>query len=223
MDLTRIIYCAVYAVVLACYFFSETSGNFPRRVVNKCIMATMFLAYFLYESYRNGYWDSQLFVLCIIAFAFSWLGDVLLLFNFLYGGISFMVGNIFFQAYLVCIAMQNEVAIGRILWAVPVIVAIASVFFILHFTKKVDFKKTGVLMPVYVLTVTGHGILSVAVACAVGGLHLWLLSAGLVLFMISDYFLTVHKFIKHEKWVLRCNSGTYFTGMMLAAVSFTFI
>ena len=78
-------------------------------------------------------------------------------------------------------------------------------------------------MPIYVTTVTSHGMLSMAVASAVGGIHMILLAAGLVLFMISDYFLTTHKFIKHEKWVLRCNSGTYFTGMLLAAVSFTFI
>lgn len=223
MDLARIIFCLAYLVVLVCYFFSETSGNHKRRVVNKCIMATMFLGYFLYESFRNGYWDQPLFILCVIAFFFSWLGDVLLLFSFMYGGISFMVGNLFFQAYLIAVAVQNGVAFGQVWWAIALFVIVSSVFYILHFTKKVDFKKTGILMPVYVTTVTGHGMLSIAVAAAIGGVHMILLSMGLVLFMISDYFLTVHKFVSHKNWILRCNSGTYFTGMLLAAVSFTFI
>lgn len=222
MNLPRIIFCFAYLIVLVCYFFSETSGNHKRRVVNKCIMATMFLGYFIFESQRNGYWSQPLFFLCIAAFFFSWLGDVLLLFSFLYGGISFMIGNIFFAAYLITIAVTNAVPFAQVWWAIPLFVLVSGVFYILHFTKKVDFKTTGILMPVYVTTVTGHGMLSIAVASAVGGVHMILLSAGLVLFMISDYFLTVHKFVKHEKWVLRCNSGTYFTGMLLAAVSFTF-
>ncbi len=223
MDLPRIIFCVAYLIVLVCYFFSETSGNHKRRVVNKCIMATMFLAYFVFESLRNGYWQQSGFALCIVAFFFSWLGDVLLLFSFLYGGISFMIGNIFFVAHLIVVASQNAVTFGQVWWAIPLFVIAASVCYILHFTKKVDFKKIGILMPVYVTTVTAHGMLSMAVASAIGGVHMTLLSMGLVLFMISDYFLTTHKFIHHEKWVLRCNSGTYFTGMLLAAVSFTFI
>ncbi|MBQ3519390.1 MAG: hypothetical protein IKJ63_04560 [Clostridia bacterium] len=223
MNLPRIIFCIAYLIVLVCYFFSETSGNHKRRVVNKCIMATMFLGYFLFESHRNGYWSQPLFFLCMAAFIFSWLGDVLLLFSFLYGGISFMVGNAFFVAHLVAVAAQNNVTFAQVWWAIPLTIVVASVFYILHFTKKVDFKTTGILMPIYVTTVTSHGMLSMAVANAVGGIHMILLSAGLVLFMISDYFLTTHKFIRHEKWVLRCNSGTYFTGMLLAAVSFTFI
>ena len=223
MDLPRILFCVVHLVVLVSYFFSETSGNFKRRVINKCLMATMFLGYFLFESHRNGYWSQPLFFLCIIAFVLSWLGDVLLLFSFMKGGISFMVGNVFFVAYLIALCVQREVAFAAVWWAIPLFVIAASVFFILHFTKRVAFKKTGILMPVYVSTVTAHGMLSVAAAAAIGGVHMFLLSAGLVLFMISDYFLTVHKFIKHEKWILRCNSGTYFIGMLLAAVSFSFL
>ncbi len=223
MDATRIIFCIAYLIVLVCYFFSETSGNLKRRAVNKCLMATMFLVYFLIESYRNGYWQQPLFFLCILAFVFSWIGDVWLLFNFMYGGISFMVGNIFFTSYLIVLSVQKGLTFAQIWWAIPLFAAAASVFYIMYFTKKIDFKKTGILMPIYVTTVTSHGMLSVPVALGIGDTHMALLSAGLVLFMISDYFLTVHKFVAHEKWILRCNSGTYFTGMLLAAVSFTFI
>ena len=223
MDPIRIVFCCVYLVVLVCYFFSETSGNLKRRAVNKILMASMFLVYFLVESYRNGYWFQPLFFLCIIAFILSWVGDVWLLFNFMYGGIAFMVGNVFFTAYLIALAVQNDLTFTQLWWAIPLFIAASSVCYVLHFTKKVDFKKTGILMPVYVTTVTSHGMLSVAVAAATGGTHLILLSVGLVLFMISDYFLTTHKFISHKNWILRCNSGTYFTGMLLAAVSFSFI
>lgn len=223
MSLSRILFCAAYFVVLLCYFFSETSGNLKRRAVNKILMASMFLGYFIFESIRNGYWSDPWFVICIAAFIFSWIGDVWLLFSFMKGGIAFMIGNVFFSAYLIVLAVQNDLAFSQLWWAIPLVVAVAGFFFIMHFTKKIDFKKTGVLMPVYLTTVTAHGMLSLAVASAMGGTHIMLLSAGLVLFMISDYFLTAHKFIAHEKWILRCNSGTYFTGMMLAAVSFTFI
>lgn len=223
MSISRIIFCILYLIVLLCYFFSETSGNLKRRAVNKILMATMFLGYFLFESYRNGYWPQTCFFLCIIAFVFSWIGDVWLLFDFKKGGIAFMIGNVFFTAYLIALAVINDVTFTAVWWAIPVFLLLSSVFYVCHFTKKIDFKSIGVLMPIYVTTVTSHGVLSVAIASAIGGLHMLLLALGLFLFMVSDYFLTVHKFVAHKKWVLRCNSGTYFTGMLLAAVSFTFI
>lgn len=222
MDIPRIIFVVVYLALLCTYFFAETSGIFKFRVVIKVSMASLFLAYFLAEFFRNGFLDNRYAWFCVAAFVFSWLGDVLLLFSFFKGGVAFMTGNAFFTIYLAFEYVKHELSFASVWWVIPLIVLPSSIFFILYFTGKVDFKKIGVLMPVYVTTVTLHGMLSIVLAAYTQDLHNVLLATGLGLFMLSDYFLTVHKFIYKKNWVLRCNSGTYFIGMLLAALSFSF-
>ena len=42
--------------------------------------------------------------------------------------------------------------------------------------------------------------------------------------MISDYLISLHKFkYLKSKAILRLNSGTYFTGLLLAALCYTFV
>jgi len=52
------------------------------------------------------------------------------------------------------------------------------------------------------------------------GTNFMVMGIGSVLFMISDMVLTAYRFIfKNNKWLIRLNSLTYFTGLLLIVIS----
>lgn len=222
MNAAQIIFVICYTALLISYFFAETSGNFTRRAVNKIVMASAFFGYFIVETVRHDYDISGVHTILIAAFFFAWLGDVLLLWSFTKGGVSFMASNILFFAYLVLLALRSGLRFGDVWWSLLILVALVGTVAALYFTKKIDFGKVGSLMLLYLLTVTMHGSLSIAMMSKLRLTRMLLLGGGLTLFMISDYFLITNKFIHKRNWVLRCNSGTYFIGMLLAAVSMSY-
>jgi len=213
------LFIIVFLGVLVSYFFSETSGNFKRRVVNKVILATLFLAYFFAAFARNYSLDS-FHALAVAAFVFSWLGDIFLLFSFMRGGIMFMIGNLFFFAYELLLCRDLGIDPSRVWWFSLIFAAGWGGFFALYLRGwlKIPFK----IFILYIATVTLHGSMGIAMAAARPTPKMALFGVGLALFMVSDYFLTLHNFkFKESKAILRLNSGTYFTGMLLAALSFS--
>lgn len=219
--ITQIIFVLAYVTALINYFFSETSGNFPRRAINKTIMATMFLLYAFSAQFLKGVpdWSG---ILLLAAFFVAWVGDVILLWSFKIGGIAFMVSNLMFFAYEIYLAFSLNISFARLWWAAIIFILAVGTMAVLYFTKKIRFEHVGALMLLYLATVSLHGSLGVALACTSGEISVAMLGGGLALFMCSDYFLTVNKFVHKRNWVLRCNSGTYFIGMMLAAMSLSF-
>lgn len=222
MTAVQIVFSVAYVALLISYFFSETSGNFKRRAVNKIVMATMFLGYVAVEFVRLKYNFMSIELIMLLAFIFAWLGDVLLLWSFMKGGIAFMASNLLFFAYLCCTAFQAGLGFSDLWWFVLIFAALIGTVTTLYLKKKLDFGKVGPLMLVYLSTVTLHGSFSVALACNTGDTRLLMLCGGLILFMVSDYFLTVNKFVSEKNWILRCNSGTYFMGLLIAALSLSF-
>lgn len=229
MNIYQIIFSVVYIALLVSYLFSETSGNFKRRAVNKIAMASMFLIYAAVEIVRplaggNGMLCVPSVEKCIIlaAFVFAWLGDVVLLWSFMKGGIAFIVSNVFFSVYLIMVVYSNRIPFVRMLPAVILYVLLIGTVITLYKTKKINFGKIGGAMVIYLASVTLHGCLSIGVLMNVHQTHIVLLCCGLILFMISDYFLTTDKFIHPAKWVLRCNSATYFSGLLLACLSMSY-
>lgn len=216
----RIVFIIVYLVLLGAYFFSETSGNFHRRAVNKIIMASLFLVCGTIWFFWKGYSGWRLMVLPALFFA--WLGDVLLLWSFFRGGVSFMIGNVFFIIYETLLMKEAGVAFARIWWCVLLFLLLWSLVCVLARRKWIDFKQLEPALLLYMATVTAHGTLGLGLASTVPGMHALLLGIGLAFFMISDYFLMTYKFKYHRNAILRCNSGTYFFGMLLVALSFSF-
>ncbi len=180
----------------------------------------MFLLYFFAAFFIEGDFTSWK-LLAIPAFIFSWFGDVFLLYSFIKGGVMFMIGNIFFFAYELFLVNDLGLTFGDVWWAAVIFAVCWGTLFVLYLTKKIDFKKIGFLMPLYVATVSLHGSLGIAIAAQGISLRYVFFGVGLALFMVSDYFLTVHKFVNKKNAILRLNSCTYFTGMLLAALSFS--
>lgn len=223
MTATVILLVVLYLGALVSYFFSETSGNFERRAVNKILMAGMFLTLGLGGLLEASYIPSVLGFLLGFGLLFSAGGDVALLWNFTIGGIIFGVGNLtIFAAYLVYLT-KHGIAFSQYWWFLIIFAIFAGVWFYLWKSGWIDFGKIGVKMYLYLFTVMMHGTLSIAGLCFLHDANSILLFVGSILFMISDWFISLHKFkYKDSKVILRFNSGTYFVGLLLMALGCRF-
>ena len=224
MKLPMIIFVIVYMAVLVSYLFSETSGNFKRRAVNKIILASMFLLYSIFETIHLGLFNT-IQIICLIGVIFAYIGDVWLLWSFIKGGTAFSIGNVVLFGYLIVYLTQNGVSYLSVSWHLILLAILLGCFIFLvqkgwydKMPDKMKWPFTG-----YILSVSLHGTLAFALLTQLHDVKSVLLCSGLVLFMISDYFISLHKFkYKESKLILRCNSFSYFTGLMLVALSFSF-
>lgn len=227
-----IIFAVAYICVMISYFFSETSGNFKRRVINKITLASMFWFYALIEMIRLGGFSTLYFML-FIGITFSYWGDIWLLWDFTKGGIVFAVGNVIIAGFIVAYMTQLGVPFLSYWWALILIGLFVGLFIILYkkgFYKYLKPPFVYAFVP-YILSVSAHGCLSLVLIFVTSSLvkgnpqfatQLAFLFFGSMLFMISDYFIAWHNFRdKYNKAILRLNSGTYFTGLLLIVLSFT--
>ena len=75
-------------------------------------------------------------------------------------------------------------------------------------------------MTLYLTSITLHGLMGLALTILLPGSKLALMGLGSLLFMISDYILTVDRFIiLNNKWIVRSNSTFYFIGLLLIVLS----
>ncbi|MCQ2488972.1 MAG: lysoplasmalogenase [Clostridia bacterium] len=231
MTTTMIIYMAifvcVYVAITISYFFSETSGNFKRRAVNKIGLAALFLCYSIFEFFHLGYGFGSLQFICLIGVFFAFLGDVFLLWSFSKGGVLFGVGNVVLFCYELQYFAANGLAFKDYWWFLIILAVVFITWACLWYGGWYDYSKKPIMKWIftpYILSVTLHGTLSIAGLFVLpSSAKSILLCCGLILFMISDYFISLHKFKYTEsKAILRLNSGTYFIGLMLVALSFSF-
>ena len=214
------IFVVVYLATLVAYFFSETSGNHKRRSINKIILASLFLIPCI-VGYIINFKSLDYSLILLIGIVFCFAGDVLLLFSFTKGGISFMTGNILISTYLVIHILTNNVPHIYPIIAVALFLIAGSIFITLAQKKVINLRNMFIPISFYILSVTLHGLLSLSLLAYYHNIHYILFSLGLALYMVSDYFLMTYKFkYPWKKWVLRCNSGTYFVGMLLVALSY---
>ncbi len=224
MTVPMLIFVIVYMAMTVAYLFSETSGVFKRRAINKIALASLFLIYAIVETIRlgNPYGAWQLLLLAGIVFCY--IGDVWLLWSFTKGGIAFSIGNvIIFIAVNIYLSMKGIAFSSYWFFLLIFAVLIGGFMYLVKagwFDMNEGMKKK---FPLYIISVTLHGTLSIAGLFFLHDTKSVLLFVGLILFMISDYFISLHKFkYKESKAILRCNSFSYFTGLMLAALSFSF-
>lgn len=213
-----IVFIVLYLGVLISYFFSETSGNHKRRAINKIILASMFLVFGI-VMYCLHYDFFSIHLIMLLAIIMAYVGDVWLLYSFTKGGISFIVSNVLFFSYEWILVGMNNVPFSRIWWFIPLFILTWGTFLTLTILKVLNFKTKTIPILSYVCSVSLHGTLGLALASYFATTKMILFGVGLFLFMISDYFLMTHKFKCHKNWILRCNSGTYFIGLLLVVLS----
>lgn len=214
MKTYQYIFIMIYLPLLVLYLFSKTSGIFKRRAVNKITLASLYLLCALYAFSLKE--KSVPLVILMIALIFSYLGDVMLLWSFKKGGYAFMTGNVIYCIYLFIIHYQYN------LWQLSLVVIMISLLFSLfrYFVKAGILNLGGMkAFNVYMLSVISQGSMGTVMAIFTGVSTCKVLGIGLLLFMISDFFISFQNFYhKDSKLIKRCNSITYFTGMMLIAI-----
>lgn len=217
-----IAFIVIYAVVLCCYFYTETTGNLKLRAPNKIILALMFFTfgtYFICTKWGYGHY------LAIAAIFLAMMGDIFLLFSFQRGGDFFLAGNVCFSIYeiMILITIGNK-TIGDFWWVLLVAPLLISLFAFLFYRYKEIFKLGPLRMPMllYLSSIILNGTLGIALMSYVPNFLYF--GIGTFLFMLSDFDIVLHKFVfTKSKWILRLNSALYFTGLLFVVLNFALL
>ena len=218
------LFIIIYLLALCCYFYTRTSGNKKYRAINKYIMATMYLV-FAFVTFHRKYELVSHETILLLALFLAWMGDVFLVFDFGRGGDFFLCGNYGFITYYIVTFYHTGLKLGNFWWAF-VIAWCMLTGFILGCQYKPDVFKLGKMrwpMTLYLSSIFSHGMCGLAAIILLPGTRFVMMGIGSLLFMVSDMILTVDRFIvRGNKWIVRANSLTYFSGLLLIVLSMTF-
>ena len=219
-----IVFIVIYCLVLCLYFYTETSGNLKLRAPNKITLALMFFIFGLVYAIigmNSGIFDHGLMPLFIVALFLSMLGDIFLLFSFSTGAHFFAAGNIAFSAFqLTLLTYYYQVSMGNLWWIFLVIPFLWAIYPVLAhiYPNKFPFGKDKSSVYFYMATITTSGTLGLATA--IFAPHYRIMGIGLILFMLSDFDIILHKYVfPKNKWVHRLNSALYFTGLLMIVLN----
>ena len=216
------VFIAIYLIALCCYFKTRTSENRKARAINKYIMATMYLAFAVVIFFRK-YEFASYQTLLMAALILAWLGDVFLVFDFNRGGDFFLAGNICFVLYeQIVLVDRGGYWFNDFAWtyvAAGLMLAFA-IFATGRWPERIIMGKMRWPMMFYLSSIFMHGMTGLALMLMMPGTSYAMLGLGSVLFMISDIDLNLYRFVfNNNKWLVRFNSLTYFTGLLLIVLS----
>ena len=215
------LFIIVYLAALACYLYTRNRGKKIYRAVNKYLMATMYLVLAVTMILKkNGF--ASLHTLFIAALIFAWLGDIFLVFDFGRGGDFFLAGNVCFIMYEQIVMLTNGKKWADFIWTFAAAAVLLCSFILACQKWPMKFKLGKMRWPMtfYLSTIITHGMTGLAMALLLPGTNWMVMGIGSVLFMISDLILTAYKFVfDNNVWLVRANSVTYFTGLLLIALS----
>ena len=215
-----ILFIVIYALFLCGYFITRVGDNIKHRTINKYILATMYMVYAIVMFHVQNLPD--IYYLMMAALFLAYLGDLFLVFDLGRGGDFFLAGNVCFATFYLASLINNNVPFVNYCW-VFVLWAVLITTFIVLANKYPNVLKLGKMkypMALYLSSITLHGLLGLTSAIFLNDVSFLVMGIGSVLFMASDYILTVDRFIiQKNKWIIRCNSLTYFGGLLLIVLS----
>ena len=215
-----IIFSLIYALFLCAYFVTRVGDNIKHRAINKTILATMYLVYAIVMFHVKDL--SGYHYVMMAALFLAYMGDLFLIFDLNRGGDFFLAGNVCFATFYLASLTAYNVPFLRYFWVFIVWVALITMFIVLakKYPNVLKLGKMKYPMALYLSSITLHGLLGLVTAIFVGTTPLLVMGIGSVSFMISDYILTLDRFvIPKRKWLIRCNSLTYFVGLLLIVLS----
>lgn len=213
----------IYSVFLVSYMILKTGKNFTLRAANKILLASMYFSNGVFLFLQSG--RKSALIPVIAALFFALLGDILLLFIFKLGGISFSVSACIFTMFCINYLIRCNATMSFYLIA-TVIALVLLVFF--TFADKhqwLEYRGGKIFSYAYMVATTLQGALGFSVALRGNTTATLLLGVGLAMFMISDYFLAFYRFPPAKmpqttvNWLSRISSLAYFPGMLLISAS----
>ena len=191
MSLTILL--SAYFLILALEIFALLTGNSQLEYFSKPLLMPVLILYYALgtRNLRREKW------LIIAALAFSWLGDVLLLFDkqtksfFIYGLIAFLTAHVFYIFYFLKIRQENRIerSPNKLIFAAIAAYTLALFAFIAPNVKNL-------LAPVAVYALVISTMLAASVAAFDFGRQNFgkISVAGTLLFIVSDSILAINRF-----------------------------
>lgn len=217
-----VVFIAVYLIALCCYFRTRTSDRIKYRAINKYFMATMYLVLAI-VTFLNKYEFASYQTLLMAALILAWLGDVFLVFDFGRGGDFFLAGNICFTLYeQIVLVDRGGYRFRDFSWTYVVagLMLAAFIYACGHWPERFRLGKMRWPMTFYLSSIFMHGITGLALMIMMPGTSFVMMGMGSFLFMLSDMILTTYRFVlNYNKWLIRANSLTYFSGLLLIVLS----
>ena len=215
------IFIVIYLLALICYFHTRVTDNKLYRVVNKYIMASMYLIFVIVTLFNKPDHPSYQIIL-MIGLLFAFLGDIFLAFDFVKGGLFFLTGNIFFIIYELRVLSDHGYPFKDIWWIFLLSTLLIGLFIFLcnKYPEKIKMGKMRWPMTIYLYSIITHGLIGLLMVILLRDTNYAMMGIGSFLFMISDMILTAYRFIYgNNKWLIRANSLTYFVGLLLIVLS----
>ena len=215
-----IVFSVIYALFLCAYFVTRVGDNIKHRAINKTILATMYLVYAMVMFHIGGF--SGYHYVMMAALFLAYMGDLFLIFDLNRGGDFFLAGNVCFATFYLASLKAANVSFVNYFWVFIIWATLISLFIYLakKYPNVLKLGKMKYPMALYLASITLHGLLGLVSAIFIGTTPFIVMGIGSVSFMISDYILTLDRFvIPKRKWLIRCNSLTYFVGLLLIVLS----
>ena len=205
----------IYALLVITYAIGQNKRGRWQRI-NKIILASIYLGWAVYATWHGrNYFGGWMFAAVL---ALCWLGDVVIIYNFVLGGLFFGLANLLSA---VCLIIRVASGAGFAPAAAVVFFAVFfGLFVVAAASRWLDIGDVRPF-PAYIATIT----LDAAIAAGLWAgqpnqPELALLAGGFFLFMISDYLLALFTFrYKGSVLLYRLNALTYFPGVMMLALS----
>jgi uncharacterized membrane protein YhhN len=192
------IWIVLFLLALATVLIADYLNNEDLRLASKPLLIPLLAIYFLSETRTRA---TALKAWIMLALFFSWVGDVLLMFQqkhpnyFLFGLASFFLAQIFYIVFFHNIRMRENIR-GNALLLLGVVVY----YYILIYLLSPYLGKLSLPVRIYGVVLSFMLMLAMHTTFSVQKRAGWMMTIGAILFVISDSLLAIDKFYSPLKF-----------------------
>ena len=188
----------IYLAVLAIDLYAVYTVNQTIRYITKPLLMPLLVVYF---TTNTKPFASSLKKWIVLALLFSWLGDLMLMFEsangnfFIFGLVAFLLAHIFYILFYENVLRLESVK-KNYLWFIPVLIYYTVLIYVLspHLgDMKLPVRIYGIVISYMLIQALQVGKIKNPVAAA-------LMIAGAMLFITSDSILALNKFYKQFEY-----------------------
>ncbi len=194
----KTIFYSVFTIIILGSIFGNLLGFKWMDYIFKPLIMVWIGLFFLDQGQNL---DQKLKKFVILAFIFSWLGDIFLMFSgiafifFVLGLVSFLIAQVFYISSFdlsVKLNLEKGFIKSNPLWLIPFVVYGLVIFFVLfsHLDLVLRFA-----VPVYMIAILSMSAMALNRKNAVSDLSFRMVFIGSLLFIVSDSLLAINKFV----------------------------